>query len=428
MTRIGLVDQSSEGWTGGRTYTRMLASLLNQGFADGSAELFLISHHPEAVLREDMHFAPIPLTATRGMVSDEIGSASARLPFRGEVRLRRLLRRPRPTDAISAAEKFGMSVILPLLDLPPWKPGVPSIGWVPDLQHVALPELFSASELQVRDRSLRHLIGNARHILVSSAAARRDLVEYAPECDHLVRILRFPSVFAFEPPTAGGPSAIDKYGIPERFALVANQFWRHKNHIVVVRAAAELARDGIDVPIVMTGMPADFRDPQNRTLSALLQEIAMAGLPGRVVILGQVDRADLIGLMRAATVVIQPSKFEGWSTVVQDANALGRPLICSDLPVHREQAPDAIGFFHPDDPGELARIILRSWSQLPTGPDEEAEELALRKERMFANEQAGHLRNLCITTAATRRSAPWSRKGTPAETDSAMNDVTPGRR
>ena len=77
----------------------------------------------------------------------------------------------------------------------------------------------------------------------------------------------------------------------------------------------------------------------------MLQAIATADLAGQIIFLGQIPYADLVNLMRAAAVVIQPSLFEGWCTIVQDAKAIGRPLICSDLSVHREQAPDAIGFF-----------------------------------------------------------------------------------
>jgi hypothetical protein len=30
---------------------------------------------------------------------------------------------------------------------------------------------------------------------------------------------------------------------------------------------------------------------------------------------------------------------------MEDAKGLGRPLICSNIPIHREQAPDALVFF-----------------------------------------------------------------------------------
>src|SRR6185295_3152663 len=139
-------------------------------------------------------------------------------------------------------------------------------------------------------------------------------------------------------------STRNKFRLPEKFALVANQFWAHKNHQVIAGAAAKLRNQGLTPTIVMTGLPADPRDTSNSNFSALLQKIAAAGLNGQIIILGQVPYVDLINLMTMAALVIQPSRFEGWSTIVQDSKALGRPVICSDIPVHREQAPDAIGF------------------------------------------------------------------------------------
>jgi hypothetical protein len=81
--------------------------------------------------------------------------------------------------------------------------------------------------------------------------------------------------------------------------------------------------------------------------------------------------------------------------VVQDAQALGRPLLCSDIAVHREQAPGALGFFNPDRPDALAELLAAKWDGLPPGPDPAAEEEALAKERHFAREHGERLLAFC---------------------------------
>ena len=68
--------------------------------------------------------------------------------------------------------------------------------------------------------------------------------------------------------------------------------------------------------------------------------------------------------MRAAALIIQPSFFEGWSTSIEDSKALGRPLVCSDIPVHREQVPDALGFFDPMKPEILADLLAKIYPDL----------------------------------------------------------------
>ena len=100
-----------------------------------------------------------------------------------------------------------------------------------------------------------------------------------------------------------------------------NQFWAHKNHEIVPDALARAP----GIPVVMVGRPADYRDRRNPSMSRLLQRIATAGVSDRVFLLGEVPFADLVSLLRVAAVVLQPSRFEGWSTTVEDAKAYTRP-------------------------------------------------------------------------------------------------------
>lgn len=67
--------------------------------------------------------------------------------------------------------------------------------------------------------------------------------------------------------------------------------------------------------------------------------------------------ADVLGLMRTAVAVINPSLMEGWSTTVEEAKSLGAPLILSDIPVHREQASTIADFFDAQSPASLAQVL-----------------------------------------------------------------------
>ena len=64
--------------------------------------------------------------------------------------------------------------------------------------------------------------------------------------------------------------------------------------------------------------------------------------------------------MKDSEVVINPSKFEGWSTTVEEAKSLGKNIILSDIPVHREQNPKWGIYFDPNNPNQLASIIKNS--------------------------------------------------------------------
>jgi glycosyltransferase involved in cell wall biosynthesis len=91
-----------------------------------------------------------------------------------------------------------------------------------------------------------------------------------------------------------------------------------------------------------------------------------------------IPRDEQIALIRAATAVIHPSKFEGRGAIVEEATVLGAPLMCSDLPVHRElDAPGAL-FFHPDSLEELVALMKNEYQ--PSTRD--AQSIAVESQRL----------------------------------------------
>ncbi|OSO90469.1 hypothetical protein B7O87_09540 [Cylindrospermopsis raciborskii CENA303] len=155
---------------------------------------------------------------------------------------------------------------------------------------------------------------------------------------------------------AGGMRAV--YGLPERFFYLPNQFWSHKNHATVVEALGLLAQAGrLDAlpPVVMTGRTEDARDPG--LFGQVMARAKALGVQDHFRHLGLIPYADVFALNAAAHRLINPSLFEGWSTTVEEAKALGTPMILSDIPLHREQAPEAT-FFARSSAQALAEALV----------------------------------------------------------------------
>ena len=57
--------------------------------------------------------------------------------------------------------------------------------------------------------------------------------------------------------------------------------------------------------------------------------------------------------------MLNPSLFEGWSTTVEEARAMGTPMVLSDLEVHREQMDDAAIYFERNSALSLANALDR---------------------------------------------------------------------
>jgi glycosyltransferase involved in cell wall biosynthesis len=134
-----------------------------------------------------------------------------------------------------------------------------------------------------------------------------------------------------------------------------NQFWSSKNHKQVIDALVELRGWGVPATIVCTGKTHDARRP--RYFEELMDHCARSGVADQIRVLGVVPYVDTQGLMAHARAVINPSRFEGWSTTVEEARTLQKRILLSDIPVHREQSPPLGRFFPLDDARALATLI-----------------------------------------------------------------------
>ncbi len=228
----------------------------------------------------------------------------------------------------------------------------PAIAWFPDFQHRLLPNLFSRRAYWQRELGFRIQIASGRHIMLSSASALEDLKRFYPGVANGVSVVRF----ATEPPssllTTDPLDVISRYGLPQHFLYLPNQFWRHKNHQLVIEALGLLKRRGVDVVVAASGSTHDPREPDY--FEDTMRRVAAQGLESSFRHLGMIPLDHVYALLRTSAALINPSKCEGWSTTVEEAKSFGVPMILSDIDVHREQTEEAARYFAVDDAGALA--------------------------------------------------------------------------
>lgn len=244
---------------------------------------------------------------------------------------------------------------------------VPSATWLTDFQHLHFPEFFTREELE--DRA--HLFSAAAHrsklVVLSSQDAFDDFRLMAPDAVHKARILSFVAQVPASVYQVDLGDVVGRYHLPDRFFFLPNQFWRHKNHQAVIQAVEIARTQANDVTVVCSGGTNDYRNPSY--FDVLLNDIATRNLHDNIRLLGFIPREHLLPLMRQSLAVLQPSLFEGWSTSVEEAKSLGKQVILSDIPVHREQDPPSGLYFSPTSPSELARLLLRLHNEKQPGPD-----------------------------------------------------------
>ncbi len=251
------------------------------------------------------------------------------------------------------------------------------INWIPDFQHLRLPDMFSEKERANRSRDFRRLIRDSDRIVLSSKDAEVDLCEFFPGNEAKVRVLNFvsqPGISKCDSEHVSLAALERRYLFKGKFFYLPNQFWQHKNHRLVFEAVNILRRSGVDVQVLCSGYMDDYRNKEH--VGKLREYIRVNDLGNNIRLLGMIDYGDVFVLMRHAVAVINPSLFEGWSSTVEEAKSMGKEMILSDIPVHREQDPPESAYFNPHDPKELAALLEKYWLEKEGGPNLELEQRA----------------------------------------------------
>ena len=236
---------------------------------------------------------------------------------------------------------------------------IKTINWIPDFQHIHLPQMFSKKEIENRDKSFIQIIKESDVVVLSSFDALTDLKNFSSEYQNKARVLQFvsqPNSRYFELNENNKNNVLKKYDIKDDFFYMPNQFWKHKNHVTVFTAINELKKDGIQICVVCTGHLADYR---NKTyIDEIKNFIKINNLEKNIKLLGLVEYEDVFALIKFSKAVINPSLFEGWSSTVEECKSVEKNMILSDLDVHKEQYPNAT-FFERNSVESLKNILKK---------------------------------------------------------------------
>lgn len=344
MKRVGFAPHLfGEGWLGGINYFRNLFSALKT-LESPRIEPLLLVHPGEEKAAESLrdYIAQVRLPGLLEPRTGRPARAVARL-----VPLSRTLWRGyllwRGIDLLSHS--------------PPVLPAgwMRSLGFVYDMQHKELPDLFSEADRRNRDATFAGMCRSNSLVVVSSECALRDFGRHFPAHAGKARVLRFVANVAVSSPT---PIAAlrPKYELPDAFFYLPNQFWKHKNHLLVLDALAILRGRGKDAVVLATGAATDYRHPEY--FAEFMARVKALRLERSFRMLGVVPYEDLLGLMQACIAVINPSLFEGWSTTIEEAKSLGKLALLSRIPVHLEQQPERSLYFDTNSPDELADQLV----------------------------------------------------------------------
>ena len=232
------------------------------------------------------------------------------------------------------------------------RPDVHPVFMLHDVIPIEVPHLVEASATRFMGRMVESTARHAGGLIVNSSAAGASVTaELArrnrPDLPTLT--LPLPVAKAFQEPGDSPEPGV----MAHPYFLIVGAIEPRKNHKVLFAVWERLfARLGRASPrLIVIGMPA-WRGPE---IIAAFEASSARPVLFRAEGLGT---PALIRLMRGARAVLMPSRAEGFGLPLIEAAALGVPVIASDIPAHREVAPEGATLIGMEDVDAWEQAVL----------------------------------------------------------------------
>lgn len=139
----------------------------------------------------------------------------------------------------------------------------------------------------------------------------------------------------------------------EKYLFYPAQFWKHKNHEIVIEALSILKdHKDISLKVVFTGS-------DKGSLSDIKKLVGKRELQDQVDFRGFVPFEELVDLYDNASALVFPSFFGPDNIPPLEAMARGCPVLYADIKGAKDFYGGSVEFFDPEDPEDLADKIFR---------------------------------------------------------------------
>jgi glycosyltransferase involved in cell wall biosynthesis len=234
--------------------------------------------------------------------------------------------------------------------LPIFRPNLPTLLTIHDLQYLRFPEYFSNGRLTYL-RAMMPRSAKSATLIATPTAHVADTVAQAFGIGRDKCVVIPHGV----PPLDVGES--DPADVRRRLGISTDQIFvvypaithPHKGHEVLISAITAHLPDAV---LVLCGGAGAAEQ-------SVRAAIGSSGASDRIIRVGRVSESERNSLIAAADVLAMPSEEEGFGAPLVEAMQLGVPVVCSDIPALREVAHGA-AVHTPQDPEEIAAGIRRA--------------------------------------------------------------------
>jgi glycosyltransferase involved in cell wall biosynthesis len=278
--------------------------------------------------------------------------------------------------------------------------GVPTVCLIHDLQYADYPQYFEESDRSQRHRNFAAACRQADRLICVSNFVRRRVLEASTLPDGKVTTVYTQLAHRFSTaPEICRSTLADLQLTPGRYFFYPANFWKHKNHEMLLTAMGLLVRrcPGSDIKLVCTGAGTE-------RATFLKSAAERMGLKHQVVFPGYVSDSEFSVLMHNCLALIYPSLYEGFGMPVIEAQAIGKPVLCGNVTSLPEISGGAALIFDPKLPESIVEAIQRIESDLQLR--QELSRSGLANARRFADADTMANEYLTVLAEAVQNRSP----------------------
>jgi glycosyltransferase involved in cell wall biosynthesis len=232
--------------------------------------------------------------------------------------------------------------------------GIPTVCVIYDLQYKTYPEFFAPEDVAYRNRTF---IEAARRSTALAAISNysRDMAISVGKLDPAS--IKTINLHISQHSLRNAPrdeSILGRLQLTTgRYLIYPANFWRHKNHEMLLTAFGLARHGGLadDIRLVCTGAHGERQQWLERSSRQL-------GLGDHILFPGYLANAELLALVANSAGVIFPSLYEGFGLPIIEAMATGVPVACSNVTSLPEVAGNGAILFDPRIPEQIAQAIV----------------------------------------------------------------------
>ncbi len=227
----------------------------------------------------------------------------------------------------------------------------PTAVTIHDLGFKRLPQLYSRQAIIYHNFSHWQIAKQADLIITVSNFTKNDIVNFLRIPEEKVEVVPLAvdhNIFFPHESTKDKLQLQERYGIDYDFFLYVGRLDKKKNITAMMRAWREFVKNNSQLRLLIVGPTGGHES------DVIFREIERS--PG-VVYFPYLPINDLPLFYSQAVAFLFPSLFEGFGLPVLEAMACGCPVICSNRASLPEVGGEAVWYFDPDQPDQLAVLM-----------------------------------------------------------------------